>query len=153
MDWRSTSFFLFNGAEAAKSIDVVKSDFAGFLDAYAETGLNTVALTWFMPVDVEAGVIAASYASDVPDYLQSLPSNDLLTTLTGLAHDRGFKVMWKPHFVTNDAQAGNINPYYTGAGFDAQRFLGEVDSFWKQLAPVAEAADTDLLILGTEHAE
>ena len=151
MDWRSANFFLFDGDLDTNELASVRSNFDGFLDAYQNHGLNAVSLTWFNPVDVASGRIQPTYASGVPNYLSSLPSAEVLTALTDAAQARGFKVIWKPQFITNDATAGNINPYFAGAGFDVSTFLDEVKGFWHSLAPVAQAAGTELLIVGTEH--
>ena len=126
-------------------------NFEGFLDAYEAHGLNTVALTWFNPVNPLTGQILQSYGPDVPDYFLTLPTDDALTEFTEMAHERGFKVIWKPHFITDNARAGNINPFFADAGFDEIAFLNNVNTYWEGLAPLAEQAGVELLIVGTEH--
>lgn len=151
MDWRSTSFHLFDGKANSAERQTIIQDFNGFLSAYEASGLNTVTLTWFNPVDPRTGEILKDYGANVPGYLQSLPTGKLLTELTQAAHDQGFKVAWKPHFISNNAKAGNIDPNNVNAQFDVNAFLANVDTYWAQLAPKAEQVGVDLLILGTEH--
>ena len=153
MDWRSATYFIFDGEKAAAQIEEVLENFRGFLKSYKEHGLNSVTLTWFNPVSLENANIELSYGNDVPVYLSSLPTTDLLGALTHEAHEQGFKVAWKPHFVTNDSEAGNVNAYFAGEDFPADAFLKNVNSYWSKLAPSAETYDVELLIVGTEHGD
>ena len=152
MDWRSSNFFLFNGNLSADEQNTVVQNFSGFLDSYRQSGHNAVSLTWAVAVDPDTGEFHKNY-QNMPDYFGSPPSPELLRKLTQVAHDRDFKVMWKPHFSTDEPDAGNVNPFYVNNGFDVDRFLANVKSFWKDLAPLAEQSNVDLLILGTEQGE
>ena len=126
MDWRSANYFLLNGDLSADELKVVVKNFKGFLKSYKAEGLNTVSLTWSNPVDPSTGKILNKYGKDVPDYLESVPTAHVLRTLTDVAHNKGFKVIWKPHFITNEADAGNVNPFYVNANFDVNAFLSNV---------------------------
>jgi Ca2+-binding RTX toxin-like protein len=150
MDWRSNNFFLYDADGTDPSNKTILKNFDGFLDAYTSYGQNTVSLTWFNPVDLDSAEILEEYGNTLP-FLQSLPSKELLGKLTDAAHDRGFKVIWKPHFTLNDEAGGNVNRFYAGENFDADTFLDEVNSFWADLAPLAQQHDVDLLIIGTEN--
>ena len=55
MDWRSANFFLFDGDVSGNRLDTVRSNFSGFLNSYKDSGLNTVTLTWYIPVDPSSG--------------------------------------------------------------------------------------------------
>ena len=121
MDWRSTSYFIFDGERSTQELDLVVEQFNGFLRAYEGSGLNAV--------DVPSGTIVDTYASDGPGWLESLPTDALLTALSAAARDAGFRVIWKPQFVTNEADSGNVSPFFAGNGFDTDRFLGEVHAF------------------------
>ena len=150
MDWRSNNFFLFNSGSKDAELKSIVGHFRGFLDAYKPYGLNAVSLTWAVPVDPDTGKLHDTY-ENMPDYYGGQPSARLLRKLTGIAHDEGFKVIWKPHFVTDEPEPDNVKPTSVNKGFDAEAFVANVKAYWKKLAPVAEGSDTDLLILGTEH--
>jgi hypothetical protein len=152
MDWRSCNYFLFDGNLTGSRLNVVLKNFKGFLKEYKDHGLNTVSLTWMEPVDPTTGKILHQYAGNVPDYFSSLPTPAVLKALTAAAHAAGFKVMWKPQFVTNDDKAGNINSYFA-PHINVPAFLSNVKAYWQSLAPSAQQAHVNLLILGTEQGD
>src|SRR5436190_1971801 len=113
MDWRSSNFMLFDAGVTGDAIKPILQNFRGFFDTYKSYGQNTVSLTWSMPVDPQSGKILDEYG-DVPDYLRSVPSTEVLKRLTEAAHEEGLKVIWKPHFNLNNSSAGNVNAYFAG---------------------------------------
>jgi hypothetical protein len=150
MYWRSNNFFLYDADVTGKELGKLVKNFNRFLDAYESYGQNAVSLTWSVPVHPVTGEILDDYTNS-PPWLQNPPSPEALQALTAAAHSRGFEVSWKPHFVTDEPIAGNVNKFYVDDGFDPGKFLQEVTAFWTRLAPLAEESDVDMLILGTEN--
>ncbi|UVC07792.1 hypothetical protein IHQ71_21790 [Rhizobium sp. TH2] len=150
MAWQSNNFFLYDADVTGKELDSLVKNFNRFLDAYESYGQNAVSLTWSIPVDPETGVFLDDYTNS-PPWLIDPPSPQALQALTEAAHTRGFEVSWKPHFVTDEPNAGNVNKFYVDAGFNPETFLAEVTAFWDGLAPLAQESGVDMLILGTEN--
>ena len=154
MDWRSNNFFFLDGDLTSAELSDALENFKGTMTSYASYGVNTISLTWFNPVDTETAEILDKYTPEFPEYMRSLPNDEVLLAFTEAAHDRGFKVIWKPHFEADSSvtgSSGNVNPYYSGTDFDADTFLSNVNEYWRSLAPLAETANVDLLVVGTEH--
>lgn len=149
MDWRSANFYLIRGENSYHPIDKQIASFKSFLSTYADHGLNTISLVWYTPVDPVTGAFKSQFTS--PPWEMTVPDAGTLSLFTQAAHESGFKVIWKPQFLTDTGMPDNISPFSVGSGFDANAFLNNVRTFWHGMAPLAQQKAVDLLILGTEH--
>ena len=108
-------------------------------DAFAATNANWagVLATWYQP-SVTANAMARN---------SSTPTDAAVTQAIREFHDKGIKVMLKPHVDVNDAASswrGNINPS------DPDTWFSNYTQFMVQYAQLADSLGVEMLCIGTE---
>jgi uncharacterized protein (TIGR03437 family) len=108
-------------------------------DAFAATNANWagVLATWYQPSVTANAMVRNS----------STPTDAAVTQAIREFHDKGIKVMLKPHVDVNDAASswrGNINPS------DPDTWFSNYTQFMVQYAQLADSLGVEMLCIGTE---
>ena len=131
MSWtvEATSFFL----DAAGPVTQQRlNTFQDYLNSYKASGVNTITLTAFIPVDPATGSIEPDFVTP-EKFGKHAVTAQYMAAFTDVAKMAGVQVIWKPQFISDDGSGQNVANWDTPANFNAQNFLSSVQKFWSQM--------------------